>query len=302
MPASRRQTPSPPGRRWSPSPPGGDPAPSGLLVGTVDPGWRPTPGPHPVGHPHPGGGPGQPGPGLCGHHLRGGAVNGEVPPGPWSPPWPFAGGLGAGVVPPWGVRPRLLPALAKLGGDGEAPPGGGLWIAGGRLSPWRGLPLSDGPADPGRGLSGQFSTKRPPFWGKWLANLGILTGMEALLVLGHALAGAGLLAPLAIAGPELLLAGAGFPVVYLLTRRRRPEGGAGAPRPLTGRGVNPCRVGPGAQGRHRYAVPLGRAQAQPCGWGRGRPRSWVPLQAVGALTHFGAQRPGGAFRRPPFLL
>lgn len=86
------------------------------------------------------------------------------------------------------------------------------------------------------GLSGAVFHQTASFWGKWLANLGILTGMEALLVLGHALAGAGLLAPLAIAGPELLLAGAGFPVVYLLTRRRRPRGRSRGAVPF-GRGV-----------------------------------------------------------------
>lgn len=128
--------------------------------------------------------------------------------------------------PLWGVRPRLLPALAGLVGAEEGPAwGAACGLLGGVLSTLAGVsPFQMALLTLAGGLSGVVFHQTASFWGKWLANLGILTGMEALLVLGHALAGAGLLAPLAIAGPELLLAGAGFPVVYLLTRRRRPRG------------------------------------------------------------------------------
>ncbi len=117
-------------------------------------------------------------------------MNGEVPPGPWSPPWPFAGGLGAGCGSPLGVRPQASPPWPAWWGRRRAPPGGGLWIAGGRfVPPWRGLPFQMALLTPGRGLSGEFSTKRPPSgengWPTWASS----TGMEALLVLGHALAG-----------------------------------------------------------------------------------------------------------------
>ena len=77
------------------------------------------------------------------------------------------------------------------------------------------------------GLSGAVFHQTASFWGKWLANLGILTGMEVLLVLGHGLAGASLLAALGLAGRELLLSAACFPLAFLLTRqggRRRRRG------------------------------------------------------------------------------
>lgn len=128
--------------------------------------------------------------------------------------------------PLFGVRPRLLPPLAALVGTEHGPErGAACGLLGGLFSTLAGAsPFQMALLALAGGISGVLFHKAASFWGKWLANLGILTGMEALLVLGHALAGAGLLAPLAIAGPELLLAGAGFPVVYLLTRRRRPRG------------------------------------------------------------------------------
>ena len=77
------------------------------------------------------------------------------------------------------------------------------------------------------GIPGILFHKAASFWGKWLACLGILTGMEVLLALGHGLAGASLLAALGLAGRELLLSAACFPLAFLLTRqggRRRRRG------------------------------------------------------------------------------
>ena len=77
------------------------------------------------------------------------------------------------------------------------------------------------------GISGILFHKAASFWGKWLACLGILTGMEVLLALGHGLAGASLLAALGLAGRELLPSAACFPLAFLLTRqggRRRRRG------------------------------------------------------------------------------
>ena len=57
-------------------------------------------------------------------------------------------------------------------------------------------------------------------------------------------------------------------------------------------------------GRYRYAVPLGPAQGITCNVGPGpKPPVVCTLRAVGALTHLGAQRPGGppARRGPCFL-
>lgn len=128
--------------------------------------------------------------------------------------------------PVFGVRPRLLPPLAALVGTEHGPErGAACGLLGGLFSTLAGAsPFQMALLALAGGISGVLFHKAASFWGKWLACLGILTGMEALLVLGHGLAGASLLAALGLAGRELLLAGAGFPVVYLLTRRRRPRG------------------------------------------------------------------------------
>ena len=79
------------------------------------------------------------------------------------------------------------------------------------------------------GLSGVIFHKASSFWGKWLTCLAALAGLEVLLVLGHCLAGASVFAGLRIAGPELLLSAACFPLAVLLTRlkghpRRKRKG------------------------------------------------------------------------------
>ena len=71
--------------------------------------------------------------------------------------------------------------------------------------------------------------KASSLWGKWLTCLAALAGLEVLLVLGHCLAGASVFAGLRIAGPELLLSAACFPLAVLLTRlkghpRRKRKG------------------------------------------------------------------------------
>ena len=62
-----------------------------------------------------------------------------------------------------------------------------------------------------------------------LVHMAALAGLEVLLVLGHCLAGASVFAGLRIAGPELLLSAACFPLAVLLTRlkghpRRKRKG------------------------------------------------------------------------------
>ena len=123
--------------------------------------------------------------------------------------------------PVFGVRPRLLPPLAALVGTEHGPErGAACGLLGGVFSTLAGAsPFQMALLALAGGISGILFHKAASFWGKWLACRGILTGMEALLVLGHALAGAGFLAPLAVAGPELLLSAACFPVAFLLTRR-----------------------------------------------------------------------------------
>ncbi|MFR4756773.1 MAG: hypothetical protein ACLT9P_00530 [Evtepia gabavorous] len=79
------------------------------------------------------------------------------------------------------------------------------------------------------GLSGGHFHKASSFWGKWLTCLAALAGLESLLVLGHCLAGASRIRGARIAGPELLLSAACFPLAVLLTRlkghpRRKRKG------------------------------------------------------------------------------
>lgn len=105
-----------------------------------------------------------------------------------------------------------------------------MWIFwGNSLLSGRRHPLADGPAGPIGGLSGVIFHKASSFWGKWLTCLAALAGLEVLLVLGHCLAGASVFAGLRIAGPELLLSAACFPLAVLLTRlkghpRRKRKG------------------------------------------------------------------------------
>lgn len=114
----------------------------------------------------------------------------------------------------WGVFPVLLPGLVCLiglqcGPDRGAECGllGGalLFLAG--ATPWQMALLTLF-----GGLSGALFHKSGGFWGNWLACLPGLAGYEGLQILGHWLLGAGWLAPLRVAGPELLLAAACVPL------------------------------------------------------------------------------------------
>ena len=130
-----------------------------------------------------------------------------------------------------GVRPRVLPPLVCLVGVEQGPDRGAecgffggilCYLAG--ATPWQMALL----ALLG-GLSGVIFRKASSFWGKWLTCLAALAGLEVLLVLGHCLAGASVFAGLRIAGPELLLSAACFPLAVLLTRlkghpRRKRKG------------------------------------------------------------------------------
>ena len=130
-----------------------------------------------------------------------------------------------------GVRPRVLPPLVCLVGVEQGPDRGAecgffggilCYLAG--ATPWQMALL----ALLG-GLSGVIFHKASSFWGKWLTCLAALAGLEVLLVLGHCLAGASVFAGLRIAGPELLLSAACFPLAVLLTRlkghpRRKRKG------------------------------------------------------------------------------
>ena len=113
-----------------------------------------------------------------------------------------------------GVRPRVLPPLVCLVGVEQGPDRGAeCGFFGGILCY----------------LSGVIFHKASSFWGKWLTCLAALAGLEVLLVLGHCLAGASVFAGLRIAGPELLLSAACFPLAVLLTRlkghpRRKRKG------------------------------------------------------------------------------
>ena len=131
--------------------------------------------------------------------------------------------------PVFGVRPRLLPPLAALVGTEHGPErGAACGLLGGVFSTLAGAsPFQMALLVLVGGISGILFHKAASFWGKWLACLGILTGMEVLLALGHGLAGASLLAALGLAGRELLLSAACFPLAFLLTRqggRRRRRG------------------------------------------------------------------------------
>ena len=100
--------------------------------------------------------------------------------------------------PVFGVRPRLLPPLAALVGTEHGPErGAACGLLGGVFSTLTGAsPFQMALLALAGGISGVLFHKAASFWGKWLACLGILTGMEVLLALGHGLAGASLLAAL----------------------------------------------------------------------------------------------------------
>ena len=104
--------------------------------------------------------------------------------------------------PVFGVRPRLLPPLAALVGTEHGPErGAACGLLGGLFSTLAGAsPFQMALLALAGGISGVLFHKAASFWGKWLACLGILTGMEVLLALGHGLAGASLLAALGLAG------------------------------------------------------------------------------------------------------
>lgn len=123
--------------------------------------------------------------------------------------------------PVFGVRPRLLPPLAALVGTEHGPErGAACGLLGGVFSTLAGAsPFQMALLALAGGISGILFHKAASFWGKWLVCLGILTGMEVLLALGHGLAGASLLAALGLAGRELLLSAACFPLAFLLTRQ-----------------------------------------------------------------------------------
>ena len=109
--------------------------------------------------------------------------------------------------PVFGVRPRLLPPLAALVGTEHGPErGAACGLLGGVFSTLAGAsPFQMALLALAGGISGILFHKAASFWGKWLACLGILTGMEVLLALGHGLAGASLLAAVAF-GAGLYLA------------------------------------------------------------------------------------------------
>ena len=287
------------GRRWSPSPPGRAIPPACWRAPWT--GWRPTPGASPrTAVLTPAADLANLGQVFVVTAFEGGAVNGEVPPGPGHRPGLFAGGLGAGVVPPLGgAAPGSSPPWPAWWGTEEGPAwGGGLWTAGGRF------------VRPGGGLlpfqmalltlaGGAFRGSFPPnglLLGKMAGQPGHPNGDGGPAGAGPRPGGGGAAGP-----PGHRRAGA--------PPRRGGVSGGVSPHPaekapgaapgrralLDGARGEPCRVGPGGPGaRHRYAVPLGRAQAQPCGVGPGAcPRSWVPYRRWGPLTHFGARRPGG---------
>lgn len=127
-----------------------------------------------------------------------------------------------------GVRARLLPSLIFLAGAEQGPDqgakcgflGGALcWLAG--ASPWQVALLTVL-----GGVSGKAFHSATSFWGKWLVCLVPLAVLEAVLVLGHWLLGASLLAGLRIAGPEWLLSAACFPLAFLLLTltKKKPKG------------------------------------------------------------------------------
>lgn len=125
--------------------------------------------------------------------------------------------------PVWGVSPWLLPSVVCLLGLFQgADRGAGYGLLGGFLclfsgaSPWvlALLPLAGG-------VAGAVFPRRRGFWGNWLRTGAVLAGWEILLVLGHWLTGAALTACLRIAGPELLLSAALFPLAALLVGREK---------------------------------------------------------------------------------
>ena len=154
--------------------------------------------------------------------------------------------------PVFGVRPRLLPPLAALVGTEHGPErGAACGLLGGVFSTLAGAsPFQMALLALAGGISGILFHKAASFWGKWLACLGILTGMEVLLALGHGLAGASLLAP-----PLGGLLSAGLSA--------HPAGGEEAP--------------PGALCRNRQAVPLGPASLCPAGRAGGH-RCYIPYR------------------------
>lgn len=125
--------------------------------------------------------------------------------------------------PVWGVSPWLLPAVVCLLGLSQgADRGAGYGLLGGLLCLFSGasswalalLPLAGG-------VAGAVFPRRSSFWGSWLRTVAVLVGWEVLLVLGHWLTGASLAACLRIAGPELLLSAALFPLAALLVGREK---------------------------------------------------------------------------------
>ncbi len=154
-------------------------------------------------------------------------MNGNTPSGPGHRPGLPGGGPGAGLVPRLrGAAPAPAPA-GRPGGHGHGPGGGRLWIVGGVFSTLAGASPSKWLCWPWRGDFRILFHKAASFWGKWLACLGILTGMEVLLALGHGLAGASCWPPWAWPGGSSFLSAACFPLAFLLTRQGGCAAGGG---------------------------------------------------------------------------
>ena len=214
-------------------------------------------------------------------------MNGNTPSGPGHRPGLPGGGPGAGLVPRLrGAAPAPAPA-GRPGGHGARPgAGGACGLLGGVFSTLAGASPSKWLCWPWRGDFGILFHKAASFWGKWLACLGILTGMEVLLALGHGLAGASLLAALGLAGRELLLSAACFPLAFLLTRQggrmRRRGAGAGAAAASVGRAVSagtaggPVWTGAGWHLRRGFPPGPGGAPISCEEMGRKKPRGDTP--------------------------
>ena len=192
--------------------------------------------------------------------------------------------------PVFGVRPRLLPPLAALVGTEHGPErGAACGLLGGVFSTLTGAsPFQMALLALVGGISGVLFHKAASFWGKWLACLGILTGMEVLLALGHGLAGASLLAALGLAGRELLPSAACFPLAFLLTRQG--GGGAAGGGGGFGRWGRLCRDG-------RWSR-LDRRRLEPARWFPARPRAGAPI----SCEEMGRKKPRGIPPGPPFLM
>lgn len=73
------------------------------------------------------------------------------------------------------------------------------------------------------GISGAVFHNSGGFWGKWLRTVPVLMGAEALLVLGHWVAGASLPAALSVAWPEFWMALACYPLAAVIGRMGKPR-------------------------------------------------------------------------------